>query len=555
MFNSKQTKLFTAKESTTTSANSFVATAMKTTSVVRSENGAKKYSTSGNDFIDQFTSLGSYKVKRSFDDISRDMSTLWAGNARLTVAFVFFIRIITRTVMLFDGSKTDTVQRGGGLRHEGIMRMIWLHIYHKDVFWKNIHLYIAAGSWKDIILMLSYDLQFNGWEKRKLDWNQFGSLLLAGLENPNHSELIKKYLPQIKTNSKCKTLDAQADNIIAKWICSLLFGDKISSDANSYKHYRKLKSAGTAHQWQQLISKGKHLDINFDTVHGRALSLLVSSKYLANNGLESKYQAWIESKPVAKFTGFVHELFEKVTNRSEKYQIDTLNSQFKSLVETAQKNATTNTSLIVVRDTSGSMGAIAEGTKSSCFNVAKSLALFFSEMLPNGYFSNSFIEFNSTAMMHQWKGSTPFEKYNNDRCNFVGSTNFQSVIQLFANLKSQGVKESEFPSGILCISDMEFNPSHLNQTNVATALQVLTRAGFSKDYVDNFKIVLWNVYRKQTVKFETINTHKNTYYFSGFDGSIIAFLTGVEGSNIQPQNAEELFNVSMDQSLMQMIQM
>jgi hypothetical protein len=52
------------------------------------------------------------------------------------------------------------------------------------------------------------------------------SLILVGLENPNHSELIKKYLPQIKSNSQCTTLEAQADNLIGKWICSLLFGGK-----------------------------------------------------------------------------------------------------------------------------------------------------------------------------------------------------------------------------------------------------------------------------------------------------------------------------------------
>lgn len=558
MFNSKQTQLFGSnKKTSATSTNPFLNAGMKTSAKTKSGNGAEKFSTTGNDFVDQFGKIGSMKEPRSYADISKDISTLWAQNSYLTICFSFFLRMITRTTQLFDGSKTSVVQRGSGLKHEGITRMIWLSINHSDSFWKNIHLYISIGSWKDIFYMLSYDLQYNGWKDRKLDWDKFGKLILTGLENPNTSELVKKYLPQIKSNSQCKTIESQADNIIAKWVCSLLFGGKEGYQASTYRLYRKLKVSGKAHQWQQLISQGKHNLVDFNTVHGRALSLMVSSKYLANQGLEAAYEAWITSKPIAKFTGYVNELFAKIPQK--KYQIDTLNSQFKGLVETAMKNAKTNTGMIVVRDTSASMDSIATGTKQSCYDVAKALALFFSEMLPKGHFANSWIEFNSRAKMHQWKGSTPFEKWSNDGSNFVGSTNFESVIDLFGKIKAQGVEEKDFPSGILCISDSEFNPSSLGKTNVEGALIKLEKYGFSKEYISNFKIVLWNLQNSyygtgSGEKFETYGDVPNVYYFSGFDGSIISFLTGVEGKESKaPSNAEELFEAAMNQEIMSMI--
>ncbi len=550
MFNSKKSNLFSGNNNKT-SANAFVNTAMKSSAVVRSENGAIKYSSTGNAFVDQFGAISQYKSPRSFSDISKDISTLWSINPLITICFTIYLRIITRTVMLFNGSKTKNVQRGAGLKHESIMRMMWISIYHENSFWNNINLFIAAGSWKDIITMLSYDLQYNGWKDRKLNWQKFGLLIIAGLENPNHSELIKKYLPQIKANSKCTTLESQADNIIAKWICSLLYGSK--EDASNYKKYRKLKSSGTAHQWQQLISKGKFLSIDFNSVHGRALSLLVSGKFLSNNGLEKEYEKFLESKPVVKFTGYVYELFTKISNK--KYQIDTLNKQFAQLVQTAQKGAKKDTSLIVVRDTSGSMSMQANGTSMTCFDVAKSLALFFAEMLPQGYFANSWIEFNSSAKMHQWKGSTPYEKWMNDRSGYVGSTNFQSVIDLICSIKQKGISESEFPTGIICISDMEFNPSNLNTTNVTAALSKLRNVGFSNNYINNFQIVLWNLARGNTSKFETYGNVKNVFYFSGLDGSIIAFLTGLEDRpENKPQTATELFNAAMDQELLSMIE-
>jgi hypothetical protein len=284
---------------------------------------------------------------------------------------------------------------------------------------------------------------------------------------------------------------------------------------------------------------------------------MVSSKYLANQGLEAKYQEWISTKPVAKFTGYVHELFTRTPQHQ--YQIDTINSQFKGLVETASKNATSGTSLIVIRDTSRSMNSPATGTSQSCGDIAKALALLFSEMLPKGEFAESWIEFNSTARMHQWRGSTPYEKWTNDRSNYIGSTNFQSVIDLLCSIKKKGVDESEFPSGILCISDSEFNPAQLGKTNVKTAFDKLEKANFSKKYIENFQIVLWNLqsyhYGRGTgEKFETHGDSTNVYYFSGYDGSIIAFLTGVEGQKAAPRNADELFSSAMDQEIMKMIE-
>jgi hypothetical protein len=571
MFNSKQKQLFEigSKQPTSESTtNAFVATAMKESSKTVSGNGALKYSSTGNDFVDQFGKLGSYKAPRSYADIANDMVILWANNPLLTVCFVFFIRCITRVVTLFDNTKTESVQRGSGLKHEGIMRMMWISINHPNTFWKNIGLFISVGSWKDIITMLSYDVQYNGWKGRVLNWESFGKLILAGLENPNTSELIKKYLPQIKANNKCTTIESQADNLISKWICSLLFGGKTSEDSyKNYKKYRQLKSSGTAHQWQQLISKSQHNLVDFNTVHGRALSLLVSGKYLANQGLEAKYEEWIANKPIAKFTGYVHELFKPMGKQwgnscnLKKYQTDTINSQFKGLVETAKQGANTNTSLIVVRDTSSSMTSEAAGTGLSSYSIGKALALFFSEMLPEGKFANSFIEFNTKATLHQWKGTTPVEKFLNDRSESYGSTNFMGVIDLFINILRQGVSESEFPSGIICISDGAFNKTDFNDTNVNTAKHTLLGAGFSKEFVDNFKFVFWDIpngyyeHPKNSTKFETYGNVPNVYYFGGYDGSIVSFLTGNDIKEAKtPTNAEELFQAAMDQQIMKMIE-
>ena len=560
MFEARKESLGT--KSTTTSGNAknvlpnaFVKAGMKKGAETLSGNGALKFSTSGDAFTDQFTFIGSYKKPRSFKDIAADCELLWAEDKRKTVMFNSYLRLITRQVSLFDGKKTETSQRGAELKHEGIMRMIWLHQKDQNIFWKNVGLFVSMGSWNDVIKMLQYDLVYHGWEGRVLNWDKFGKLILSALGNNVTSELLKKYLPQIKASSACKTVDAQADTMIAKWICSLLFGTKGENTGKTYKMYRKMKSSGTAHEWQKLISQGKHALIDFNSIHGRALNLMVRSKFLKNQGLADKYAAWItkpETKDV-KFTVFVHELFAKLPGALHQLSVGeqaTINKQFATLV--AKGGESEQTELLVVRDTSGSMGSIATGTNMSCFNIAKALALYFSEFL-HGKFENAWIEFNSDAKMHTWKGNNPLEKWYNDNSGFYGSTDFQSVIRLLCTIKKQGVAEADFPKGILCISDSEFNPGQLGKTNVETALNTLRAAGFSEDYVNNFVIVLWNLqsraYGSNTgKKFETHGDVPNVFYFSGYSAATVGFLT------TEIETASELVNAAMVQEILNMIE-
>jgi hypothetical protein len=584
MFKKKKQSLFEVEGSKTTS-NQFLNQGLETSARTKSGNMADKYSTTGNDFVDQFGTSGKYLDPRPFQDISNDMSTLWAKNTTLTLKFLIFLRIITRKVLLPDGSKTSKPQRGAGLKHESIMRMIWLNIHHRDAFWNILPIFIAVGSWKDIITMLRYDLIYNGWDNKVLDWETFRTLIVTHLVTSDQ-DLLRKYLPQLKAKSKCKTAWSQANTIIAKYITDGLskYYESIGRNlpANKYKFYRLIKTIGKAHEWQKLISQKKFQEIDFNTVPGRAMMLLSSGNFIKNQGLEDKYIKWLGEQPVVKFTGYVHELFGKYLNKNGGYysstlsfkypfQEVTLNKQFKMLVDTAKQGVNTNTSLIVVRDTSGSMGSTATGSTMSCGNIAKGLALFFSEMLPEGHFANSWIEFANTAKLHQWKGSTPAEKWNNDSSSYIGSTNFQSVIDLFVSIKQSGVAEDQFPSGILCISDGEFNPASTGSrynystrryetvpdfgTNSKVAFAKLLQAGFSPEYVSNFKIVLWNLqsraYGDTTgSKFESYGNTPNIFYFSGYDGSIVSFLTDGEVKEHSPRNAEELFLEAMNQEVM-----
>ena len=583
MFDSKKKSLFTTptttsgEQSTMVTTNPFLLSALKNTSRTNEGgNGALKYTTSGSDFVDQFAKVTEYRQPRNYSEISEDMSLLWDQNPRLTISFVIYLRLITRTVKFPDGTRTSTTQRGQGLKHESIMRMIWLAVNHPEEFWNNVNLFVSAGSWKDIITMLSYDLQYNGWEEKVLNWKDFTGLILAGLENPETSELVKKYLPQIKSRSKCKTVAAQADTIIGKYLCSVIFAD-IENKVESYAKYRKLKLSGTAHVWQQLISQGRFMEINFETVHGRALAQMVSGQFLKNNGLEETFEKWMASKPIAKYTGYVYELMQPVksgysNNVLKSYQEDTINKQFLGLIETAKKGmigenpfitvVDTSSSMagenpfITVVDTSSSMTGLVPGTKISAYDIAKSMALYFSYLL-KGPFNNHWMEFNNKCILKKWVGDTPVKKLQNDSSEAYGSTDFESVARTFVEVRQSGVKEEDFPGGILCLSDGCFNYTHSNEGNYKSFKKILLRGGFSKEFVDKFKIVLWDIpngyYADRGAKFEEFADCPGMFHISGLDGSVVAFLMGTEYNPTVPKNSDELFLAAMNQEIMDRI--
>ena len=590
MFATKQNQLFTipSKKIVTSGKNTksevidnpFIQFGLGKAAEIKSDNGSLKYKTSGYSnaslFVDQFASLAFYKAPRTFEAISSDMEKLWAADQEMTVKFVVYLRMITRTASFLDGTKTKTTQRGGGLKHEGITRMIWLAVNAPETFNKNLGVFITAGSWNDLIKMLSYDVQYNGWNNRLLDWEFIGNVILLGLQNPNTTNLVRKYLPQIKANTRCKTLESQADNVIAKWICSLIFGSKNDEKGITYKAYREIKKTGTAHQWQQLISKGNHSEIDFNSVHGRALAAMASGKFLKNQGLEDKYQQWIASKPVAKFTGYPYELAQMTNTGVKQYQKDTINAQFNMLVEVAKKGLTSaGLRPISVLDCSGSMDSpmyIGSGKvgKLRSIEVAFSSAIFFNEMMDNSSpFYNTYLSFSNTTEMNRFTGNNFVDKYKSTSRRGYGGTNFETVFDYLVNFKraNPNVDENLIPNFIVCFSDGEFNAvSGRVETNVEAGRRKLSQV-YSKEFCDSFGICFvdlpntFNSYRNNKPKFETFGNSKNTFYFSGYDLSPLGFLFGVEGKVNKetgeisvPKTSEELFYASMDQELINLVE-
>ena len=83
-------------------------------------------------FIDQFVNLKKCLQPRTYVQVAKDMYPLWKANPLLCTKFTAYTRMITRKCRITtpEGVIQLDTQQGEGLKNEGIMRMLWLAIYH-----------------------------------------------------------------------------------------------------------------------------------------------------------------------------------------------------------------------------------------------------------------------------------------------------------------------------------------------------------------------------------------------------------------------------------------
>ena len=494
------------------------------------ENGATALATTGSILVDQFGKAGNFRG-RPIDAVFYDMDKLWEENPQSALRFPFYLRLITRKTRIDKGVKTEKVQKGQGARDEVFKRLLWLARFHKDEFARNIAILPIVGSWKDMWSLLYYDITEG---THAIDENLIFSLLKLGLENELHVDLVKKFMPRIKSSSKCNTEWTLNMNMLAKRFAKYL--------RVPYTKYNKLKASGTAHDFQKLICNGKYEELDWNKIPGRALSLLASGNFLKRHNLVNSYQDWIDKQDVAPFVGYPCELYKRFRNMSSlSYTLSkTIDKQFDGLVKKSEADGKVTENVLVGLDTSGSMMTQIKGLSNySCIDMAVSLALFFAK-LNKGAFHNKVMMFDNV--------STPFDLPSESFTTNVkalphvgcGGTNFQSIIDELVKIRVQNpqIPLEEYPKTILVVSDMQFNPISRNwgwtsipitekATNAEYSRNKLKEV-FPSEFVDSMKFVWWDCAGRGTNTYEGESDNGQDFFFSGFDGSILTFLIGAE---------------------------
>lgn len=541
--------------------NSFIASFGKKDTFT--ENGALSNSTTGSDITDQFGKAGSARG-RDLKEVFADMGNLCVNDLLEAVRFTFYLRLITRMTRVWNGDKTEKVQKGQGNRDESFKRFVYLAAYYPEVFYKNMWLIPLAGSWKDLWeLMVMYD----GIDRKKVY-----ELMKKGLEDDYERDLVLKFMPTIETPKRCLTERKKLRVKYAKEFAAYLGLDK--------RGYSKLKASGKAHEFQRDICQRRYGDLDFSKIPGRALFLLAgkNTKFLSAHGLEKKYIEWIKKQPVAKFTGYAYELVHEVLNGNSTYYIElplaksyTLDKQFEGLLELGRQSmgGGIKGNVWVCLDTSGSMARpVCAGSKISCLDVACGLALYFSS-LNTGAFNKCILSFDNVSKLHKLKGG--FVNMMNHLPDVPsGGTNFQSAVDEVIRIRKAKpeIPLEDYPDTFLVVSDMQFNPtgkwsynkkevSEYQLTTNYEAMKEKLYEAFPKEFVDGMRFIWWHVCG--TLKdFPSTIDDPGTYNFSGFDGAIVSLLLGgdvetkvdeVTGKKVMP-TMQEIINAALAQELL-----
>ena len=497
-----------------------------------------------------------------------EQAQIWAENAEAALRFPFYLRMVTRKVKVNANNETDKVQNGQGARDEAFKRLLWIAKEHSETFYNNIWILPLVGSWKDMWTLMFYDIKE---DLNVINQKAMFEIIAQGLLCDTHVDLVKKYMPRIESRSKCTTEWNQITNDLAKGFAKHM--------GLSYKEYNKTKSSGTAHTFQKLICSRNYDALNWNHIPGRALNLLVTSKFLSNHNLKDNYTQWILQQPVAKFTGYVFELARKLREArgsrgyysgSKTIPVEvkhTLDAQFKGLVDKARADGKITENVWCCLDTSGSMNQLVKGLKDVyCSDIATSLALFFSD-LNSGPFHNKLIMFDNV--------STPYDMVGESFCDRVlnlprvgcGGTNFQSAVDVIIDIRKQHpeIPLEEYPTTVLVVSDMEFNSLnrswsggriHQTETNYEYSKNALKEV-FPSDFVDNMKFIWWDCVARHGVNhFEGDSITPGCTFLSGFDGSIISTLLGdtrvvdERTGQIRQMTAEELVAKALNQEIL-----
>ncbi len=496
---------------------------------VYTENGALSHGTTGAGLLDYFAKSATYR-ERKLNEVYTDMGRIWGESPLVALQILFYNRTITRSIKgLFS---TDNIQRGQGARDEFRKAMSWVAKYQPDIFYKNMWLIPVVGCWKDL------------WHEDLLpvlDKSKLYELVQMGIANGYNSDLIAKFLPKIRSAKQVYNDRHKLLNEFAFGLCQHLGWNA--------QQYRQFKANGQAHAFQRFMQDGLWDKLDFARMAGKALFQMVNSKgkdnktVLERHNLEPRYLAWLDTQPVAKFTGYVYELF-KVMYPNNSYgsckislaQRRTINKQFDGLIALAKKGTGgIRENVWAALDTSGSMTWEKIDNKNTTpYDICIALGVYFAT-LNEGTFHKNVIAFSHTSTVLQLSGEFTDMCQQAAACGGWGSTNFQSVIDEIVRVRTTrpDVPIKDFPSTLLVVSDMQFNPANGNrQTNYEAAMSKLRAVGLG-----DMKVIWWYVSGRGKDFPSTIDDAGVTM-IGGFDGSVVSLIIGGETTTIDKATGE-----------------
>ncbi len=426
----------------------------ETANVTLTENGAVTLRTTGSDCLDLFSTIGALR-KADENDIIERFIRAYCESPDTAMKILFYARDVR-----------------GGLGERRTFRILlrWLADNHSASVIKNIQYIPEFGRYDDLLELsgTACESEAVAFIKEQLEKD------VEALDKDGDVSLLAKWLPSVNTSNDAAV---RAGKKLAKLL------------GMSESKYRKTLSALRAQI--KIIENNlreKKYDFEYEKQPSKAL-FKYRQAFIRNDN--DRYTDYLDrvSKGEAKMnTGTLmpYELVESVLNK-----LTAMSEEEKTAVNTTWEKLEDfggDENILAVIDGSGSMYAWKAPTPAS---VALSLGLYFAER-NKGAFANHFITFSHAPQMIEIKGDNFVDKLRYvTTFDEVADTNLEAVFRLVLEtaLKYK-VPQSELPSKLVIISDMEFNycVEDGDLTNFENARRMFEENGYRLP-----DVVFWNV--------------------------------------------------------------
>jgi hypothetical protein len=456
----------------------------------RTENGMATSTTTGNSNLDFFFVAGALR-KAPTERITDVFSAAYEQDRLTALKILFWAR---------------DARKGAGERRLFREAMKVLAAKNPHDILVNLDLFPVYGRWDDLTIFLTDEYDGQQIQKAAL-WN-ISNALRAG------DRLCAKWMPR-------KGVEANRIRSFMKlnWV-----------------EYRRVLSTISDTVEQKMCAK------QFDSIEfGKVPSVAMSryGKAFARNNYE-RFNAYMQA--LAKG--------EEKVNAGALYPYDvirSLNGYGPNLpVAQAQWEGmprlydTSVERILPVCDTSGSMTCSATGSLSA-LDVCVSLGMYISEF-NEGPFKDHFITFSTTPTLQKLTGNLLDRMRQLQRADWQGSTDLQAVFRLILDRAIRfSLAESDMPTMILIMSDMEFNAargahSYYGSSSDAqdNALEMIRKEYAAAGYTAP-KIVFWNLASRHANNPVSMYD-KNTALISGFSPNVLKSVLGGECDPVTVMN-------------------
>ena len=428
------------------------------------ENGAVTHATTYSDCLDLFATIGALRSSSQQEIINRFIRA-YSENPDLALKTLFFARDVR-----------------GGLGERKVFRVClkWLAENAASSARKNLIHVAEYGRWDDLLSLMGTPCEGDvlALIRQQLEAD------LSALNHSGDISLLAKWLPSVNASNTQTVAYAKR---IAR---SLGMADST---------YRKtlVKLRARIHIIENNL---REKDYTFDYSKQPSKAMFKYRKAFSRNDGE-RYGEFLRkvSRGDAELhtsTLMPYELVEPYLdwnvytrdNRAFMRPITDEERMSLNAIWAAMPGFASDENALAVIDTSGSMYA---GGKPLPAAVALSLGLYFAER-NTGTFKNHFIEFSDNPQLIEIKGETFADRLRYvTSFNKIASTNLEAVFDLILSAAVRNrVPQSELPTTLYIISDMEFNRCIWNasMTNFENA-----RAKYEANGYQLPRVVFWNV--------------------------------------------------------------